>query len=86
VKYGIPIKHVLLDNGVLGKISKEQRAAGYDVWMTSLRNPDFGDFAESCGALGICVDTAAELPDALARAFAHDGPVCVHIHADPELV
>ena len=26
VKYGIPIKHVLLDNGVLGKISKEQLA------------------------------------------------------------
>ena len=28
VKYGIPIKHVLLDNKSLGKISKEQLAAG----------------------------------------------------------
>ncbi|MEP7111640.1 MAG: hypothetical protein ABI862_00100 [Ilumatobacteraceae bacterium] len=27
----IPVRHVLLDNGVLGKISKEQRAAEYDV-------------------------------------------------------
>ena len=26
VKYGIPVKHVLLDNGALGKISKEQLA------------------------------------------------------------
>jgi thiamine pyrophosphate-dependent acetolactate synthase large subunit-like protein len=26
VKYGIPIKHVLLDNHALGKISKEQLA------------------------------------------------------------
>jgi thiamine pyrophosphate-dependent acetolactate synthase large subunit-like protein len=86
VKYGIPVRHVLLDNGMLGKIAKEQRAAEFDVWMTSLHNPEFGAFAESCGALGICVDSAAELPDAFARAFAHDGPVCVHIHADPELV
>ena len=29
VKYGIPIKHVLLDNGALGKISKEQLAGEY---------------------------------------------------------
>ena len=28
VKYGIPIKHLLLDNKSLGKISKEQLAAG----------------------------------------------------------
>ena len=28
VKYGIPVKHVLLDNGALGKISKEQLAGG----------------------------------------------------------
>jgi pyruvate oxidase len=27
VKYGIPIKHVLLDNHSLGKIGKEQLAA-----------------------------------------------------------
>jgi hypothetical protein len=26
VKYGIPVKHVLLDNHSLGKIGKEQRA------------------------------------------------------------
>ena len=39
VKYRIPIRHVLLDNAVLGKISKEQRAAEYDVWQTSLPIP-----------------------------------------------
>ena len=41
VKYGIPIKHVLLDNHALGKISKEQLAADYPVWHTSLHNPDW---------------------------------------------
>jgi hypothetical protein len=32
VKYGMPITHVLLDNGELGTISKEQRAGMWDVW------------------------------------------------------
>ena len=55
VKYGIPIKHVLLDNHALGKISKEQLAADYPVWQTSLHNPDWAAYAELCGATGIRV-------------------------------
>ncbi len=39
VKYHIPIRHVLLDNSALGKITKEQRAAELDVWQTALRQP-----------------------------------------------
>ena len=58
VKYGIPVKHVLLDNGALGKISKEQLAGDYPVWQTSLRNPDFAAYAELCGATGIPVHHA----------------------------
>ena len=42
VKYGIPIKHVLLNNNALGKISKEQLAADYPVWHTSLQQPGLG--------------------------------------------
>ena len=42
VKYGIPIKHVLLNNNALGKISKEQLAADYPVWHTSLAQPRLG--------------------------------------------
>ena len=49
VKYGMPIKHVLLNNNSLGKISKEQLAADYPVWHTSLRNPDWAAYAELCG-------------------------------------
>ena len=32
---------MLLDNGALGKISKEQLAGRLPVWQTSLVNPDF---------------------------------------------
>jgi len=55
VKYGIPVKHVLLNNNALGKISKEQLAADYPVWHTSLHNPDWAAYAELCGATGIRV-------------------------------
>ncbi len=86
VKYAIPVRHVLLDNGMLGKISKEQRAAEYDVWQTSLRNPDFAAFAELCGATGIAVDGADQLDDAFIRMFATDGPATVAVRCDPELI
>ena len=86
VKHGMHITHVLLNNGQLGKISKEQRAGEWDVWQTSLHNPDFSRYAELCGALGIRVTAADQLDDALERAFAHDGPAMVEVIRDPELV
>ncbi len=86
VKHGMDITHVLLNNGQLGKISKEQRAGEWDVWQTALHNPDFSRYAELCGALGIRVSAAGELDDALARAFAHQGPALVEVMCDPELV
>ena len=46
VKHDMNITHVLLNNGQLGKISKEQRAGEWDVWQTSLHNPDFAQYAE----------------------------------------
>ncbi len=86
VKYGIPVKHVLLDNGALGKISKEQLAGRLPVWQTSLVNPDFTAYARLCGATGIPVHRADELDDAMKELFAADGPALMHVHADAELV
>jgi thiamine pyrophosphate-dependent acetolactate synthase large subunit-like protein/nitrite reductase/ring-hydroxylating ferredoxin subunit len=85
VKYGMNITHVLLNNGELGKISKEQRAAEYDVWATGLVNPDFAAYAESCGGLGLTVHAAKELDDAIQRALDHDGPALVDVHTDVDL-
>ncbi len=86
VKYGMNITHVLLNNDELGKICKEQRAGDWEVWQTSLHNPDFAEYAELCGALGIRVTEAADLDDALARALDHDGPALVEIITDPQLI
>jgi thiamine pyrophosphate-dependent acetolactate synthase large subunit-like protein len=86
VKYGMNITHVLLNNCQLGKITKEQRAAEWDVWQTSLHNPEFAAYAQLCGAFGRRVTSATELDAALAAAFAHDGPALVEILTDPDLV
>jgi pyruvate oxidase len=86
VKHGLDITHLLLNNGQLGKISKEQRAGEWDVWQTSLHNPDFSAFARNCGAHGVRVTDAAELDEALAESFSYDGPAMVEVMTDPELV
>jgi pyruvate oxidase len=86
VKYGIPVKHILLVNGALGKITKEQRAGDFPVWQTSLHNPDFAAYAELCGAVGIRVDRRDGLDAAFADAFAAAGPVTVAITADEDLI
>ena len=86
VKYEMNITHILLNNSELGKISKEQRAGNWKVWQTSLHNPAFADFANSCGGLGIRVDNAEQLDQALAKAIAYEGPALVEIIADPELI
>lgn len=86
VKYNMNITHVLLNNSELGKISKEQRAGNWEVWQTSLKNPNFAEFATACGALGIRVTTREQLDAALERALAHPGPALVEIISDVELV
>lgn len=86
VKYDMDVTHIVLNNQQLGKISKEQRAVQYEVWQTSLTNPDFAALATSCGALGLRVDSREELATTLRTAIAHPGPALVEITADPELV
>ena len=86
VKYKMNLTHILLNNSQLGKISKEQRAGEWDVWQTSLHNPDFSKYAENCGGLGIRVTQKDKLDGAMAAALAHPGPALVEIVADPELI
>jgi pyruvate oxidase len=86
VKYGIPVKHVLLDNHALGKISKEQLAEDYPVWHTSLHNPDWAGYARLCDATGIQVTSRDQLDQAMTALFASDGPALLCIEQDAELL
>jgi thiamine pyrophosphate-dependent acetolactate synthase large subunit-like protein len=84
VKYGMEIVIVVLDNGQLAKITKEQIGAQRAVWQTSLHNPDFAAYAELCGGRGFTVRTEADLAPLLAEAFAvRGGPALVAVKTDP---
>ena len=85
VKYGMDITHVLLNNGELAKISKEQRDGEWKVWQTSLHNPSFADYATLCGGVGIRVDRAEQLTEAFKTALASNGPALVEVMTDPLL-
>jgi pyruvate oxidase len=82
VKYSFPLTHVVLDNGELAKISREQLGAVRPVWETNLVNPDFAAFARDAGAAAFTVRTAADVRPALESALAvDDGPSLVHVHS-----
>jgi len=85
-KYGMEITHILLHNGELGKISKEQRAGEWPVWETDLNNPSFAAFAKLCGGHGTKGTGTDQIEKAIADALAHEGPAMVEIMTDAELV
>lgn len=82
VKYDLPIKLVLLHNDEIGKISKEQRGVNVHVWATSLVNPDFAEFAQSCGGWGKRVSKNAEVRAGLEELSAIDGPGILEVMTD----
>jgi len=86
VKYSMDITHVLLNNGELGKISKEQRAGEWPVWETDLHNPSFAAFANLCGGKGFRATKSDQLESALSDALAHPGPSLLEIATDAELI
>ncbi len=86
VLYKMNITHVLLNNGELGKISKEQRAGNWPVWKTELHNLNFAEYAQSCGALGIRVTSNEGIKEAMQKALDHDGPSMVEILTDALLI
>ncbi len=86
VKYDMNITHILLNNSQLGKITKEQRAAEWEVWQTSLQNPSFAAYAKLCGGFGERIEKQSKLDEVITKALAHDGPALVEIMSDANLI
>ena len=86
VKYDMPIKVIVLNNNELGKITKEQRAGGWDKWATDLINPDFAEYANSCGGLGLKVESSDQLESSMQQLMDHKGPGLLEVSADVKLI
>jgi pyruvate oxidase len=83
LKYGMPVKVFIMNNGRLGMIMQEQKVEGYESWQTELYNFDFADFAEHSGGIGIKVTAPGELEGAVEKALSADKAVIVDIETDP---
>lgn len=84
VKYKLPIKVFVFNNGVLGFVKLEMEGMGYAEWGIRLDNPSFADCAKAMGGEGILVEKQDQLDSAIKRAFEYDGPVVIDIQTNPE--
>ncbi|MDN4489295.1 ubiquinone-dependent pyruvate dehydrogenase [Demequina sp. SYSU T00068] len=79
VQNHLPVKVVVYDNASLNFVELEMKAAGLPTYATDLENPDFAAVARAMGMTGIRVEDPADLPDAVDRLLAADGPALLDV-------
>ncbi|RZT19333.1 pyruvate dehydrogenase (quinone) [Mycobacterium sp. BK558] len=79
VQNRLPVKLVVFNNSSLNFVELEMKAAGIVNYGTDLVNPNFADVAQAMGIFGRRVEQPADLEQALADAFAVDGPAVVDV-------
>jgi pyruvate dehydrogenase (quinone) len=75
----LPVKIVVFNNGSLGFVELEMKAAGFVNYGTDLVDPDFAAVARALGMHGERVDHPDDLAPALKAAFAHDASALVEV-------
>jgi pyruvate dehydrogenase (quinone) len=75
----LPVKVVVFNNGALGFVELEMKAAGWLSYGTDLVNPDFAKLAEAADIRGFRVEAPEDLRPALQAALDHDGPCLVDV-------
>lgn len=84
VKYGLPIKVVIVKNNVLGQIKWEQMVfLGNPEYGVELHPIDFAAFARACGGTGFTIEDPKTCGDQLEEALNTPGPVIVDAVVDP---
>jgi len=83
VQENLPIKIVVYDNGKLGFVDIEQKAAGLVPVYTDLKNPNFGEVAKAMGLWGHMVSKAGDLADSVQTWLAQPGPAVLHVKVKP---
>ncbi|MDW7728189.1 MAG: thiamine pyrophosphate-binding protein [Candidatus Methanoperedens sp.] len=80
----LPVKVIVFNDGKLKNIKKEQEMYGYREFGVEFVNPDFAEFARSCGGDGFRVEKPEELDSAIEKAFLSKLPVIVDVVVDPD--
>jgi pyruvate dehydrogenase (quinone) len=83
----LPVKIVVLNNGTLGFVELEMKAAGMLDTYCDLHSPNFAAMATAVGIKGVRIEQPSDLKDALTVALNHDGPALIDVvSARQELV
>ncbi|HEX2052582.1 MAG TPA: thiamine pyrophosphate-binding protein [Actinomycetota bacterium] len=84
VRYGLPVKVFVVNNGGLGQIQWEQMVLGYPEFGVRWERPArFAAWAEACGGLGLTVEDPAELDHSVAAALHDPRPALVDVVVNP---
>ncbi len=75
----LPLKVVVFNNGVLGFVALEMKAAGFVDFGVDLKNPDFAAMARAMGIHGIRVEDPGDLAGAIEEILAHEGPALLDV-------
>ncbi|MHA2129698.1 MAG: thiamine pyrophosphate-dependent enzyme, partial [Promethearchaeota archaeon] len=69
---------------VLKNIKKELLRDGYPIYGVNFPNPNFADFARTCGGFGIRIENPAKMDVALQQALNSGKPSIVEVMSDPD--
>ena len=84
VKYGLPVKVVVVKNNTLGQIKWEQMVfLGNPEYGCELHPIDFALVAQACGGIGLRIEDPEDCGRVLDQALATPGPVLVEAVVDP---
>jgi pyruvate dehydrogenase (quinone) len=75
----LPLKVAIFNNGVLGFVALEMKAAGFVESGVELKNPDFAAMAAAMGIYARRVEDPGDLPGAIEDVLAHDGPALIDV-------
>jgi pyruvate dehydrogenase (quinone) len=79
VQNKLPVKVIVFNNSSLNFVELEMKAAGFINFGTQLDNPDLAAVASAIGLFSRRVEKPQDLEQAMAEAFAHDGPALIDV-------
>lgn len=75
----LPVKVIIFNNGTLGFVALEMKAAGFVDTNVDLQNPDFAAMAKAMGIHARRVEDPGELPGAIKEMLRHNGPALLDV-------
>jgi pyruvate dehydrogenase (quinone) len=79
IQHRLAVKVVVLNNGALGFVEMEMKAAGFLDTGVELTNPDFAAMARAIGIHAVRVEHGRDLLAALREVLDHDGPALLDV-------